>query len=126
MKNSMKTLVRNNRAFFKRMPNNVFYSFHTKLYKKPRSKSFDISVNEMLIKNSYCMITYYRSNEYNEVHYMFKFFNINNEQRECQLELTVSYDMSMDTFRMKKLIRKIKRYCKKVFIIKVKVEEECF
>lgn len=126
MKKFKKTLVRNNRAFFKRMPDNVFYSFHTEFYKKPRSKSIDISVNEMLIKNSYCMITYYRSYEYNEVNYMFKFFNINNEQRECQLKLKVSYDMSMDSFRMKKLIRKIKRYCKKVFIIKIKVEEECF
>lgn len=125
MKKFKKIVVRNNRAFFKRMPDNVFYSFHTALYKKHRSKTVDISVNEMLIKNSYCMITYYRSYEYDEVHYMFKFFNINNEQRECQIELTVSYDMIMDSFRMKKLIRKIKRYCKKVYIIKVKVDE-CF
>ena len=125
MKKFKKIVVRNNRAFFKRMPDNVFYSFHTALYKKHRSKTVDISVNEMLIKNSYCMITYYRSYEYDEVQYMFKFFNINNEQRECQIELTVSYDMIMDSFRMKKLIRKIKRYCKKVYIIKVKVDE-CF
>ena len=50
MKKFKKIVVRNNRAFFKRMPDNVFYSFHTALYKKHRSKTVDISVNEMLIK----------------------------------------------------------------------------